>query len=217
MPAVKTMLTWEASEAAGVAAGALELDATTLLGFEATAEVTEHPVERGPNVVDHIRPMNGTLAVEGVITDHPIALPATQMNGATLAPGAVDLSGGGRATVQRFSAPVDRVRACDAVLQSLVDGGVLVTVTAGLRTVESLAIARHRAERNGETGESVKVTLEFKRVRLATTARAPVPAVRRAQVRLERGAQPADNRTGLARVEDTGPMQALGRVLAGGG
>lgn len=216
MPAVKTLLTWEASAAAGVAAGALELDATSLLGFEATADITEHPVERGPNVADHIRPMNGAITMEGVITDHPIALPATQMNGATLGSAAVDLPGGGRATVRKFSAPVDRVRACDAVLQSLVDGGVLVTVTTGLRTTESLAIARHRAERNGETGESVKVTLEFRRVRLATTARAPVPLVRRAQVRLDRGAQPADNRTGLARIEDTGPMQALGRVLTGG-
>lgn len=213
MPAVKTMLTWEAAEAAGVAAGALELDATSLLGFETTAEVTEHPVERGPNVADHIRPLNGTLALEGVITDHPIALPATQMNGATLAPGTVDLPGGGRATVQRFSAPVDRVRACDAVLQSLVDGGVLVTVTTGLRTTESLAIARHRAERNGETGESVKVVLEFKRVRLATTARAPVPLVRRAQVQLDRGAQPADNRTSGARFADTVPMRALAERL----
>jgi len=209
MPAVKTMLTWEAAEAAGVAAGALELDATSLLGFETTAEVTEHPVERGPNVADHIRPMNGTLAMEGVITDHPIALPATQMNGATLAPAAVDLPGGGRATVQRFSADVDRVRLCDALLQTLVDGGVLVTVTTGLRTTDSLAIARHRAERNGETGESVKVTLEFKRVRLATTARAPVPLVRRAQVQSDRGAQPADNRTAGTRLADTAPMRAL--------
>lgn len=209
--AVKTLLTWEA--ASNVAAGALELDATTLLGFEATAEITEHPVERGPNVADHIRPMNGTLAMEGVITDHPITLPATQMNGATLAPGTVDLPGGGRATVQRFSAPVDRVRACDAVLQSLVDGGALVTVTTGLRTTESLAIARHRAERNGETGESVKVVLEFKRVRLATTARAPVPLVRRAQVQLDRGAQPADNRTAAARLSDTAPMRRLAEAL----
>lgn len=209
--AVKTLLTWEA--ASNVAAGALELDATTLLGFETAAEVTEHPVETGPGVADHIRPLNGTLALEGVITDHPIALPATQMNGATLSPGTVDLPGGGRATVQRFSAPVDRVRVCDAVLQSLVDGGVLVTVTTGLRTTESLAIARHRAERNGETGESVKVVLEFKRVRLATTARAPVPLVRRAQVQLDRGAQPADNRTAAARLSDTAPMRRLAEAL----
>lgn len=205
--AVKTVLTWEAAGA--VPAGALELDAASLLGFESTAEVTEHPVETGAAIADHIRPLNGTFSVEGVVTNHPIILPATQMNGVTLAPGTVTLPDGSRATVQRWSAAFDRVRACDEVLRGLVEGGVRVTLTTALRTVDSLAVARYRAERNGETGESIKVTLELRKVRLATTARAPVPAVRRAQVRLERGAQPADNRSFLARVLDGGaPMQA---------
>jgi len=212
--ATKTVLTWEASGA--VPAGAVEIDASSLLGFEATAEVTEHPVESGPAVADHIRPMNGTVSVEGVITNHPVTLPATQMNGVTLAPGTVTLPDGSRATVQRFSADFDRVRACDEVFQSLVEGGVRVALSTALRTADSLAVSRYRAERNGETGESVKVTLELKKVRLATTARAPVPAVRRAQVRLDRGAQPADNRSFLARVLDGGaPMQAA-RARASG-
>lgn len=212
--AVKTMLTWEAAN--GVAAGALEIDATTLLGFEVTAEVTEHPVETGPAVADHVRPMNGTVALEGVITNYPIELPATQMEGITLGNASVTLPDGSRATVRRFSAEVDRVRLCDAVLLSLVEGGVLVALTAGLRSVEDLAISRHRAERNTETGEGVKLTLELRRVRTATTARAPVPLVRRAQVSLDRGAQPADNRTAAARIQDSAPMQALVRALGGG-
>lgn len=209
--AVKTLLTWEAT--ARVAAGALEVDATTLLGFEMAAEVTEHPVERGPNVADHIRPQNGVITLEGVVTNHPIELPSTQMNGATLGSANVSLPDGSRATVRKFSAEVDRVRACDAALQSVIDGGALVSFAAGLRSVDGLAIARYRAERNGETGESVKITMELRKVRLATTARAPVPLVRRAQVRLDRGAQPADNRTSGARFADTVPMRALAERL----
>ena len=113
----------------------------------------------------------------------------------------------------KFSAEVDRVRACDAALQSVIDGGALVSFAAGLRSVDGLAIARYRAERNGETGESVKITMELRKVRLATTARAPVPLVRRAQVRLDRGAQPADNRTFGARFADTGPARAFAEAL----
>lgn len=209
--AVKTMLTWEATSR--VAAGALEIDATTLLGFETAAEITEHPVETGPNVADHIRPQNGVITLEGVVTNHPIELPGTQMNGATLTNASVNLPDGSRATVRKFSAEVDRVRACDAAIQSAVDGGALVSFSAGLRSVDGLAVARYRAERNGETGESVKVTMELRKVRLAATARAPVPLVRRAQVQLERGAQPADNRTAAARLSDTAPMRRLAEAL----
>lgn len=212
--AVKTLLTWEAFSS--VPAGALEIDAVGLLGFDQVAEVTEHPVETGSAVADHIRPQSGTVTTEGVITNAPLVLPSTQMNGATLAAGSVSLPDGSKATALRFSSAFDRVRDCDAVLQLLAESGALVSLSTGLRSVSSLAVSRYHAERNAETGESIKVTLELKRVRLATTARAPVPLVRRAQVQLERGAQPADNRTAAARLQDTAPMQALGRLLTGG-
>lgn len=217
MASVKLMLSWDDDAAPGLAAGAVELDATTLIGFESAAEVTEHPVERGPSVGDHIRPMNGTVTLEGIITDAPIVLPSTQAQGVSVASGTVSLPGGGTAVAQRFSGTINRVRLCDETLRELVEAGALVTLTSGLRTVDSLAITRYAPERNADTGNSMKVTMAFKRVRIATTARAPVPLVRRAQVTLDRGAQPADNRTAAARLSDTAPMQALGRLLAGGG
>lgn len=217
MPAVKLLISWDDDAAPGLAAGAVELDAVSLLGFESAAEVTEHPVETGPSVGDHIRPMNGTVTLEGIITDAPIVLPSTQAQGVSVASGTVSLPGGGTAVAQRFSGTINRVRLCDETLRGLVEAGALVTLTSGLRTVDSLAITRYAPERNADTGNSMKVTMAFKRVRIATTARAPVPLVRRAQVTLDRGAQPADNRTAAARLSDTAPMQALGRLLAGGG
>lgn len=216
-PPVKLLISWDDDAAPSLAAGAVELDATTLIGFESAAEVTEHPVETGPSVGDHIRPMNGTVTLEGIITDAPIVLPSTQAQGVSVASGTVSLPGGGTAVAQRFSGTINRVRLCDETLRELVEAGALVTLTSGLRTVDSLAITRYAPERNADTGNSMKVTMAFKRVRIATTARAPVPLVRRAQVTLDRGAQPADNRTAAARLSDTAPMQALGRLLAGGG
>lgn len=35
-------------------------------------DVTEHPVESGANVADHVRPKAQELRIEGVIADHPI-------------------------------------------------------------------------------------------------------------------------------------------------
>ena len=216
-PPVKLLISWDDDAAPSLAAGAVELDATTLIGFESAAEVTEHPVETGPSVGDHIRPMNGTVTLEGIITDAPIVLPSTQAQGVSAASGTVSLPGGGTAVAQRFSGTINRVRLCDETLRGLVEAGALVTLTSGLRTVDSLAITRYAPERNADTGNSMKVTMAFKRVRIATTARAPVPLVRRAQVTLDRGAQPADNRTAAARISDTAPMRALGSLLAGGG
>lgn len=65
--------------------------------LELAAEVTEFPVESGPAVTDHIRPVNGTLAIEGVISNTPIALPATQMNGVTQGATTVQVKGPGGA------------------------------------------------------------------------------------------------------------------------
>lgn len=212
---VKTLLTWEDDAATNTTAGALEIDATSLIGFEAAAEVTEHPVESGPAVGDHVRPKNGTISLEGVITNTPITLPATQMNGVTIASASVTLPGGGTAVARQYSGVVDRVRVCDNVLLGLTNAGAIVSLTSGLRIVDSLAITRYRVEKNTDTGHSVRITMELKRVRIATTARAAVPLVRRARVTLERGAQPADNRSAAARIQDSAPMQTLGRLLTG--
>lgn len=41
------------------------------------AEVTEHPVENGPGITDHIRPTSRTVRIEGLVTNHPLELPLT--------------------------------------------------------------------------------------------------------------------------------------------
>jgi hypothetical protein len=46
------------------------------------AEVTDHPVERGANIADHIRPTARTFSIEGLITNYPIEVPKSHMGGA---------------------------------------------------------------------------------------------------------------------------------------
>lgn len=50
----------------------LRLDATLSERHDATATVTEHPVETGVDVTDHVRQMSDTISVEALITNHPI-------------------------------------------------------------------------------------------------------------------------------------------------
>lgn len=49
-----------------------------------TAEATHNPVEEGADVTDHVRLMPRTLQIEGLVTNHPIALPGSHMDGAKL-------------------------------------------------------------------------------------------------------------------------------------
>ena len=57
------------------AAQSLLLDASPSRTHTTTAQVTEHPVEKGPPVTDYIRPMPRRLTVEGFITNTPIGAP----------------------------------------------------------------------------------------------------------------------------------------------
>lgn len=181
---------------------ALELDAAPAQGFERTAEVTEHPVETGAPVTDHVKPANAAFTLEGLITNAPVRLPTTQMHGIARAPSTTQLSlGGAPVSVRtlRWSGVFDRVRECDTLLDELVAARAVVTLTTSLRQVENLICTRYKVDRTAEQGDSIPVVLEFKQLRIVGTSRAAVPAVRRMQVRADHGQQPADNRSAVAR------------------
>lgn len=63
----------------------LTLDASIRESHTATSTVTDHPVERGSNVADHIRPDPDTLTMEAMISNTPHFLPADHMGGVILA------------------------------------------------------------------------------------------------------------------------------------
>lgn len=213
---VLTLLEW--TDAAG-ATGALEIDATKTRGWELTAETTEFPVEQGSAITDHVRPMNGTVTLEGIISNTPLVMPSTQMQGVTASPASVVLRGGdgqARATMVQWSDVFDRVKTCDGILAGLVSSATPITLTTPLRTLAGLAITRYRVDESVDVGQALALVLDFKVLRIATTARAPVPAVRRLQVPAQRAVQPVDNRSFLARALDGGAPVSAARERARG-
>lgn len=56
-------------------ASQLLIDASPSRSHTATAQVTEHPVEKGAPATDYIRPMPRRLSIEGFITNTPIGAP----------------------------------------------------------------------------------------------------------------------------------------------
>ncbi len=171
----------------------ISFDCVEKEGYEATAETTEHAVDRGVVIADHLKRNPDTLTLEALVTNSPLVLPATHAGGVTGSVQPITMMVGGkelRASVLTWSGPFNRVRAVDEVLEALV-GTATLRYTGTLRTVEDLIITRYRVDRDVATGDALPVVLELKKVRRATVARVPVPAQRRAQPVVNRGSQPA--------------------------
>ncbi len=192
----------------------IDFDASVTEGYESAAEVTEHAVERGANVTDHVRPKNDTVSLECVITNTPIITPTFGMNGASGSVGSATVEVGGKkytAKTWGFSQPFDRVNAVDVQIRALQAAGQVFTIVTSVRVIADSVITRYKWDRDVESGRSLMMTLELARIRVATTQRTDaVPRRRSGRQQENRGSQPAveDNRTVLARGVD-GIIQAV--------
>lgn len=185
------MLTLEWAGADG-ALQVINFDASIDEGYESTAEATEHAVEQGAAVSDHVRPNPDTLSFNAYVTNTPVVSALSQMDGAGENHDGVDLDVGGRrvaAAVTQWDQEFDRVGAVDAQLLALQRSGTLVKVYTGLRVVERLVITRYKVDRDADNGNALSLTLELKRIRIATTQRVLAP--RRVRRPVQRGSAPA--------------------------
>jgi hypothetical protein len=64
--------------------GDIWIDVSVEESHEAEAEVSEHPVEIGANIADHIRPLPRVITIEGIVTNHPLELPQSHAGSATI-------------------------------------------------------------------------------------------------------------------------------------
>lgn len=178
------------------------LDATTSLSLEDTNTITEHPVEDGSNMSDHIRPDNDTIALEGVISNTPVYLPPDHTDGAqeidvpvegvaqsvrvplpgigALA-GNIPISPTPKGVVKGFSPEFDRIAACYEALLKLRNDGVLCRVITHIRVYDSMAIRRLGVLIDPTTGEMLPLSMEFQKIRIGSTEEVPVPEIPRAR------------------------------------
>lgn len=82
----------EISYLAGGALVTIEFDATVREQHTSSAVVTEHNVEKGPNVSDHVRPELDRITLDAHVTNTPIRVPKTNLDGARGSVGPVSLN-----------------------------------------------------------------------------------------------------------------------------
>ena len=73
--------------------GDIWIDVSVREGHALTAEVTEHPVESGAAVADHIRRMPDTIDIDGIVTNHPIEVPQSHIGTSRQNPSPIEIEG----------------------------------------------------------------------------------------------------------------------------
>lgn len=143
--------------------GVVQFDASISETHTRECEVTDHPVEEGSTISDHIRRTPEKIDVNGIVTNHPIVFLASVQ---AISPLLDDLS------------PVsDRAELAYTKLTEIMDDGELVTVATSLREYSNMAITSMAVTRDVQNGNVLNCALSLREVIIAKTetVAAPVP------------------------------------------
>lgn len=170
--------------------GELTLDATISETTDITAEATEHPVEEGVNVTDHVRPGLLRIQLDCIVTNTPIR---PMVEGASIETRALSLPSGSKsvsARVLTFAQPFDRPVEVVDQLRELIHGGTRVDILdLRLGDLEGWLLIGMSPEVNAL--DSVRFTLTAQELRTAVTeeVESPSPRVERARRSADNGRQ----------------------------
>lgn len=176
----------------------VEFDAMVRIVPTTSAMVTSHPVERGANINDHVRPDPVRLSVEAWVTNTPLKVPTTQMDGVQGAvraesmtvPVSTVIALGVRvesSLVQsvealRFDGRFDRVRKVYQELRAIQEAGQPVSIRhrinpdALLEDYDDMVIVNLSAPRDVGSGSAIGFTFDAQKVRIVDTRRVKVDA-----------------------------------------
>jgi hypothetical protein len=211
-------------------------------GHESTSEVTEHPVERGSNIADHVRQNPQGLTLELYVTNTPIedlgrgAISILQIDVPTYTPPLAPTPGAlfsaaenginqairgnpgpVKAQVLGFPSPFDRVKEVHDALLDLWKNGITSSVVTSVMTYDTMVLTRINMPRTEPGGATFN--LDLKQIRTVTTASvaAPKPAEKRGAPSQSKGSQstrPVGSQDAAkASSLATKALEALGQLL----
>ena len=196
--------------------GDLALDCTVTETHTATSTVTEHPVESGANITDHIRPDPVQLSITGIVSDTPIGSKQVQR--------AVSVGGASVQVTQQEppSSATGFGRAAWAKLDSIRVSAKPVKVVTRDKTYESMALVSLSVPKEAKTGGALYFTAQFKQVRIVfnRSTKVVVAKAPKSHKKQDTGKQPTaeleqpSNYSSEARdiAGDAGVDKALGQI-----
>ncbi len=177
-------------------AKSLFFDAVTEEAQDLASTATEHPVEEGANIADHIRDELERCSLEVFVSNQPVydwnnkggkvsSVPIKLQKfkpplaptpgavfgaiGSAVKAGVGALLGGNReyaAQVLQFKQSFNAVSDTLTVLETLKKSRQLVNVVIPSKTYENMLIEKVHVSRNASTGDGAKFHLEFKQLRM---------------------------------------------------
>jgi len=172
--------------------GVIDFDATLSEQHTVSVSATQHPIENGSTLTDHVRPNPDALTLDFFITNTPISILGAKVEGkrypklgmekvadsptgalAAVIPGGLIPFGG-----LLFSKTFDRVSAVYEALAKLTKSGTLVTVYTSIRKYENFLLLSVSAPKTAASGNAIAFSVaiqEIKIVSTQTTGEVPVP------------------------------------------
>jgi hypothetical protein len=132
------------------------LDASVREVHSVSGQVSEHPVEKGIDIVDHYRVLPRGIEIEGIVTNTPIV---KGIPGATLVNSVVGL-------IQGDTDPASNAW---NELQRFFDDAVVVVITTSLRTYENMVITDLSVTRNTKQAQGIFFVATAREVRFVDT------------------------------------------------
>lgn len=158
----------------------IEFDATLREHHTTTAQATEHKVEKGAPITDHVIVAPKRVTVEVVVTNSPMQQPNTNMDGVTSR-----FDNG----VLQFSGEVNRVKSVYDEIEAIIDNVRLVDLVGGLRDYDDMILENLSVPRSGKDGESITFTFDAKHITFAEIQTTAAP--QKTHKRTKRGAKGA--------------------------
>jgi hypothetical protein len=140
--------------------GVVTLDASVEEVHRKTNVVTDHPVEEGVNIVDHIRRLPDEITISGVITDTPLYIAPS-----LFAPNPVDNRA---STLDRVGQGYDR-------LERMMEEAELVDVVTTFKEYENMALASLEVTRNAANGNVMNARMGLRQVKTAVAEELSLP------------------------------------------
>lgn len=161
--------------------GAVELDATIQENHATRNKITDHEVEEGSNISDHVRPQPDQVTMVGRVSNHPLER-------------SVDVSdtavGGGTRLV---SPDAERAETAYGDLLFLSANAIPVTVVTSLNVYEDMVIEDLQVPRDSKLSNVLHFTCQLRAIRKVTseTVAAPNTDVTTAKPQVSKGKKPA--------------------------
>lgn len=217
----------------------LMFDAVTSEQAEHTATVTEHAVEQGANIADHVRDGLDTVTLEVLVSNTPtrdvngmyggtiesVELKVPKFDkGVPLTPGGIMSAGidaikglispeePWKAQVLTFPSKFNAVKDVLTMLDDWKKQGMVGSVITGWKLYPSVVITKVSPSRNAQTGDAASFSLEFREIRVVESKMitAPIPTEARGAIKKPKGRQPTSF------VRDPAPKKSLLKKLLGG-